>query len=180
MLVARRSDMDTMRTPGLYKRLLQRLGPQEAFGSTNEPTMTKMPHPFALPASLSSDLGRVQDYWDKLKRAENQVPFWDDVNLSALPGLEGRLMLIDVFKPPQRFRLNTVGKEIRDWYGADVVGKFADEIDAKGPLAYFTAQASATVEATAPTYYHDGFVRLLLPLWGDGYVSMLLGTVARG
>jgi hypothetical protein len=142
--------------------------------------MTKMSHPFALPASLSSDLGRVRDYWEGLKRAENQVPFWDDVSLSALPGFEGRLMLVDVFKQPQRFRLNTVGKEIRDWYGADVVGKFADEIDAKGPLEYFAAQASATVEATEPTFYHGGFVRLLLPLWGDGYVSMLLGTVANG
>jgi hypothetical protein len=141
--------------------------------------MTKTPHPFALPASLSSDLGRVRDYWDGLKRAENQVPFWDDVNFSALPGFEGRLMLVDVFKQPQRFRLNTVGKEIQDWYGTDVVGKFADEIDAKGLLEYFTAQASATVEATEPTYYHDGFARLLLPLWGNGYVSMLLGTIAR-
>lgn len=141
--------------------------------------MTKTPHPFTLPASLSSDLGRVRDYWDGLKRGENQVPFWDDVNLSALPGFEGRLMLVDTFKQPQRFRLNTVGKEIRDWYGTDVVGKFVDEIDAKGPFEYFTAQASATVEAAAPTYFQSGFERLLLPLWGNGYVSMLLGTMAR-
>jgi len=141
--------------------------------------MTKIPHPFALPARLSSDLGRVRDYWNSLKRAENQVPFCDDVNLSALPGFEGRLMLIDAFERPQRFRLNTVGKEIRDWYGADVVGKFADEIEAKGPLAYFIAQASATVEAAEPTYYRDGFARLLLPMWGDGHVAMLLGTIVR-
>ena len=76
--------------------------------------MTKMPHPFALPARLSSDLGRVRDYWNGLKRGENQVPFWDDVNLSALPGFEGRLMLVDVFERPQRFRLNTIGNEIRN------------------------------------------------------------------
>jgi hypothetical protein len=141
--------------------------------------MTKMPHPFALPARLSSDLGRVRDYWNGLKRAENQVPFWDDANLSALPGFEGRLMLVDVFETPQRFRLNTVGNEIRDYYGADIVGKFVDEIKAKGPLAYFTAQASATVEAAEPTYYHDGFTRLLLPMWGSGHIAMLLGTIVR-
>ena len=141
--------------------------------------MTKTTHPFALPLGLSSDFERVRKYWDGLKRGENRVPFWDDVNLSALPGFEERLMLVDVFKQPQRFRLNTVGKEIRDWYGADVVGKFSDEVDAKGPLEYFTAQASATVEAAEPTCYQDGFVRLLLPLWGNGYVSMLLGTIAR-
>ena len=141
--------------------------------------MTKMPHPFALPARLSSDLGRVRNYWNSLKRAENQVPFCDDVNLSALPGFEGRLMLVDVFETPQRFRLNTVGNEIRDYYGADIVSKFVDEIEAKGPLAYFMAQASATVEAAEPTYYHDGFARLLLPMWGGGHVAMLLGTIVR-
>ena len=141
--------------------------------------MTKKPHPFVLPARLSSDLGRVRDYWSSLKRAENQVPFSDDVNLSALRGLAARLMLVDVFERPQRFRLNTVGNEIRDDYGADIVGKFADEIEAKGPFAYFMAQASASVEAAEPTYYHDGFARLLLPMWGGGRVAMLLGTVVR-
>jgi hypothetical protein len=149
------------------------------YESTDEQVMSKMPHPFALPARLARDLGRVRDYWSSLKRGENNVPFWDDVNLSALPGFEGRLMLVDVFEQPQRFRLNTIGSEIRDSYGTDIVGKFVDEIDAKGPFAYFAAQASATVEAAEPTYYHDGFARLLLPMWGGGHVAMLLGTIVH-
>ena len=45
----------------------------------------------------------------------------------------------------------------------------------KWSLAFFTAQASATVESAEPTYYHDGVARLLLPMWGDGHVAMLLG-----
>lgn len=141
--------------------------------------MTKTPRPFALPAKLPSGLGRVRDYWDGLKRGGNEIPFGDDVKLSALAGMEGHLLLVDVFEGPRRFRVNTMGKQIRDWYGADIVGKFADEIEWKGPLAYFAAQASATSEAAEPTYYHDGFIRLLLPLWGNGYVSMLLGAIER-
>lgn len=141
--------------------------------------MTKTPHPFSVPATLSSELSRVWEYWDSLKRGENTVPFSDDVKLSALPGFEDRLMLADVFQKPQRFRLNIVGNDIRDRFGADLVGKFTDELEAKGPLMFFTAQASTTVEAAAPTYYHDGFARLLLPLWGGGYVSMLLGVIAQ-
>ena len=141
--------------------------------------MTQIPHPFALPARLSSDLGRVRDYWSSLKRGENAVPFSDDVKLSELPGFEGRLLLADVFEKPQRFRLNIIGDNIRDWVGADMAGKFTDEFEAKGPLMFFAAQASVTVEAAAPTYYHDDFARLLLPLWGGGYVSMLLGAIAR-
>jgi len=169
-----------MRTAHPYKGLLQRFGLRIGFyGSTNEQAMTKPLHPFVLPASLSPELRRVRDYWDSLKRGENEVPFWDDVKLSALPGFESNLMLVDVFEKPQRFRLNIVGNKIRDWYGADIVGKFVDELEAKGPLVYFMAQASTTVEATQPTYYHDGIARLLLPLWGGGYVSMLFGTIVR-
>jgi len=107
------------------------------------------------------------------------MPFADDVALSALPGAEGRLVLVDVFEKPQRFRLAIVGQDIRDWFAADMVGVFTDELAAKGPLKFFAAQASATVEAAAPTYYHDGFARLLLPLWGGGSISHLLGAVAR-
>ena len=33
------------------------------------------------------------------------MPFWDDANLSSLPDLSGRLMLVDVFDKPVRFRL---------------------------------------------------------------------------
>ena len=112
-----------------------------------------------------------------LKRGENKVPFVDDVNLSVLPQLKNKLMLIDVFEQPQRFRFNTVGGEIRDAYGADITGKFVGEIAAKAPLAFFTAQASATVESAEPTYYRDGVARLLLPMWGDGHVAMLLGII---
>jgi hypothetical protein len=153
------------------------LGLGLAYVLTNELTMTKPLRPFALPGKLTPELGRVRDYWSGLKRHQNKVPFWDDANLSGLPGLEGRLMLIDVFEKPQRFRLNTVGKDIRDWYGADIVHKFVDEIEAKGPVAYLIAQASATIEGAEPTYYRDSYIRLLLPMWGNGYISMLLGVI---
>ena len=85
-----------------------------------------MPNPFALPGKLSSDLIRLHHYWSGLKRGENKVPFADDVNLSVLPQLKNKLMLIDVFEQPQRFRFNAVGGEIRDAYGADINGKFVD------------------------------------------------------
>jgi len=137
-----------------------------------------MMQPFALPANLTPDLAQVRTYWDGLKRGENKVPFADDVALSKLPGLQGRLLLVDVFDKPVRFRFNIVGADVSAGYGGDLAGRFADEIEPKGPLAYFLAQASATVEARAPTFYQDGVARLLLPLWGNGYVSALLGAVA--
>jgi hypothetical protein len=151
--------------------------------------MTTASSPFALPAPLSLDLGRVRDYWESLKRGENNMPFWDDVKLSSLPDLADRLMLIDSFECPQRFRFNLVGERIRERYGADLAGEFMDEIDPKTPLEFFSAQASATIEAKLPTFFRgtapasgrrqSGYDRILLPLWGQGYISMLLGAIAE-
>jgi hypothetical protein len=140
--------------------------------------------PFALPAKLPPGLGRVRDYWESLKRGESSMPFWDDVKLSSLPDLSDRLMLVDAFENPQRFRLNSVGAQIRRGYGADLADKFVDEIAQKGPFELLAAQASATIDAKAPTFYaapagsgHQGYARLLLPMWGEGRIGMLLGAV---
>jgi hypothetical protein len=75
------------------------------------------------------------------------MPFWDDVNLSALPDLSNRLMLIESFADPPRFRLSSIGEPIRNRYDVDLSGKFVDEIDPKAPLEFISAHASATLEA---------------------------------
>jgi hypothetical protein len=150
--------------------------------------MTKASPPFALPAKLPLALDRIRDYWESLKRAENEMPFWDDVKLSSLPDLADSLMLVDAFEHPQRFRFNSVGKKIREVYGAALVGKFVDEIDPKIPLDFFTAQASVTIEAKLPTFFistaatssirHSGYARLLLPMWGNGRIELMLGGIS--
>jgi len=149
--------------------------------------MKPNPIPFAVPAKLSTDLARVQDYWESLKRGENPIPFWDDAKLLSLPDLSDRLMLIDAFERPQRFRLSSVGARIRNLYGTDLEGRFIDEIDSKAPLDFLAAQASASVEGKAPTYFarkggragssRAGYARLLLPLWGNGRIEMMLGAI---
>jgi hypothetical protein len=150
--------------------------------------MTKSDHPFAVPTKLPLMSRRVRDYWESLKRGDNDMPFWDDVNLSSMPELADRLILVDAFEIPQRFRLNTMGEQIKAQYGLNVTGKFMDEIQRKAPFEFFTAQASATVEAKAPTFYHqksdakdkqDQYHRFLLPLWGNGRIEMILGLVTQ-
>lgn len=148
--------------------------------------------PFSLPRKLEPDLARVRAYWEGLKRGDADMPFSDDVNLSALPDLSGRLMLIEVFDQPMRFRLGMLGQEIKARYRGDVVGKFLDEIDIRPALQYLHAQCSAVVESRAPTYYRhgstrrsrastaDAYSRLLLPTWGEGRIGMLLAGVAWG
>ena len=82
--------------------------------------MRRLLVPFSVPSKLEADLARVRAYWEGLKRGGAGMPFWDDVNLAALPGLSGRLMLLDVFDKPLRFRFGIVGEELKARYRADV------------------------------------------------------------
>jgi len=151
-------------------------------------TTTRSNVPFSPPKRLPPTLAHVQAYWDRLRRGENNMPFWDDVNLSSLPELSGNLILVDVFAKPQRFRFNSIGEQVGKQYGDALADKFADEMEIKRPFEYFASQASATVERGAPScYLHAAgpagksrksapYSRLLLPMWGDGHISMLLGA----
>lgn len=138
-------------------------------------------HPFALPARLPPQLARVHAYWAGLLRGEAETPFADDFKPTDLPDLADRLLLIDVFDRPLRFRLQSIGAAL----GADsATGRFLDEIRPTPPLDFIAAQCSATVEAVAPTFFAGAsgqpHKRLILPFWGQGQVSLLLGAIAFG
>jgi hypothetical protein len=145
--------------------------------------------PFPLPRKLPGAFAGVHRYWKELIRAENAMPFADDVNLSRLPALAGNLLLVDAFANPQRFRFNHLGEELIGRLGGNVTGKFADEAELHNPFDFLIAQASATVEGRAPTWYSNrrtgagerrttGYARILLPTWGDGRIELLLGAIA--
>jgi hypothetical protein len=140
-----------------------------------------MKHPFEVPARLSPDLARVEACWRGLLRGGADMPFWDDFRLSDLPDLTERLLLVDVFERPERFRFATAGSAVG---GAELEGRFLDETDLGRPLEFLRAQCSATVECARPTCFRGeaegeagAYRRLLLPMWGDGRTSMLLGAV---
>jgi hypothetical protein len=145
--------------------------------------MTTTDNPYPLPAEMSPTLLRVFFYWESLKRGDNNMPFWDDVKLSTLSDLTDRLLLIDVFANPERFRFNFTGKDFVE-SDESLAGKFADEVELRGRLKYLRSQCSATVEGREPTLYHRqgsatgaAFSRLLMPMWGDGHIGMLLGAL---
>jgi hypothetical protein len=137
--------------------------------------------PFPLPEKIERDLAQVKTFWEGLRRAENSMPFWDDLKPAALAAVADKVFLVDVFAGPERFRFNQVADALVKSHGGELTGKFADEIDLRDPFGFFRAQASATVEARAPTYYrHEApaYARILLPMWGDGRIGMLLGAIA--
>ena len=134
-----------------------------------------------VPELLPSQLGAMLEHWRELRRGENDMPFADDVELSRLPGGPSRAMLLGVFEGPRRFRLDHLGRDIAVRLGSDITGKFVDEIELRGPLDDLSAHATAVVERRAPCYYRHSadYCRILLPTWGDGRVSLLIGAVAR-
>jgi hypothetical protein len=142
----------------------------------------KYSNPFPAPENLSPRLFSVFSYWRDLERADNAMPFSDDIDSSALSNLSDSIFILKVLVLPERFRFELLGKALQ---ANDKVrpGTFLDEIDPGGQFSYLRAQSSATVEAVAPTYLHvtgdsdDEFSRLLLPTWGNGHIDMLVGAV---
>ncbi len=135
-----------------------------------------------LPGTLEPDLAKVLDYWKDLLRGENPMPFSDDIDLSRLPDLSSALMLLTAFENPDRFRFETAGEKIALGYGAPLAGKFSDEMEQSGPLEEFTEQCRLTITQRAPTYFRSPFgnyARILLPTWGEGHVTLLLGAIAQ-
>lgn len=139
-----------------------------------------MTHPFEVPARLPPDLARVDAYWRGLLRGSAEVPFWDDADLTSLPDLSDRLMLIGVFERPERFRFEMLGARAGD---ANLTGRFLDEVKLAWPLEFLRSQCSVTTECGEPTCFRfktgdeKPYTRLLLPMWGEGHISLLLGCV---
>lgn len=140
-------------------------------------------NPFPLPDHLPPALQPVLSYWQELKRAESAMPFADDIDLSILSNLTAKALILRVFALPERFRFEFLGNDLRGSSEART-GGFLDEISLGGDFSYLRAQSSTTVEAAMPTFCQftgdpeRSFSRLLLPVWGNGEISMLVGAVS--
>ncbi|MCJ9430215.1 hypothetical protein [Kordiimonas marina] len=139
--------------------------------------------PYELPKKMSPELERVVAYWRSLLRGSAEMPFADDLSLEALPDMAPRLALVEVFTLPERFRLSFIGGELATKQTEPLLGKYLDEVELYFPLEFLRSQASATVESASPTCHaqaaskdgeHAAYSRLMLPMWGDGHISLIL------
>ena len=142
--------------------------------------MSRPSNPFPLPDALARDLAGVHAVWLGLRRAENDMPFADDLEASGARRAGGRRCCSSTCSTsPSASASACSAATCLLAQDKALSGKFIDEIELAAPLGFLRAQASATVEARAPTYYRDadGTARLLMPMWGDGRISLLLGAV---
>jgi hypothetical protein len=139
--------------------------------------------PFSVPQMIDPSLETVRRYWVALRREQNALPFADDLNVEQLSQFASRLMVLDVRERPQRFRVAIVGKEIEVVFGEELADRFLDEIAEHSPLEYLDSQCCALMQSQTPTWFerrdaNHSYERLLLPLWGNGYVSTILAVYA--
>lgn len=136
-------------------------------------------NPLEPPDRIEANQQAVLAFWEGLKRGENAIPFSDDLRLPDLSELPGRLFLLRVFVP-ERLRVEFLNAAMP---GQAVTGKFLDELSPSTEFAFLRAQASATLEAAAPTFlrltdsFGHSFSRLLLPMWENGQIDMILGAL---
>lgn len=78
--------------------------------------------PFPLPRQLPPTLASIHQYLKLLIRAENPMPFSDDVSLGPIEKLSPHLMLVDVFYGPPRFRFSRLGENIIGRLSNDLAG----------------------------------------------------------
>lgn len=138
----------------------------------------RLQHPYELPRRLPRSLAHLIANWRGLMRGGAQMPFADDLNLRALAEMQSHLFLLDVFERPQRFRFDMIGDGLS---AGGLAGLFLDEAAMPGYFEFLASQCAATTECRGPTFYRSqrelGYSRLLLPMWGEGRISLILGAV---
>ena len=146
--------------------------------------MTRHVSPFPIEGPLSPSLDRALDYWRNLLRGGATVPFADDVDMGRVQELCGEVFVLGVFQKPERFRLELARTPHAPAVERELQDRFIDDVDLPTPLEFLRSQAAATTESMAPTFYEHrpraaerGYGRLLLPFWGGGQVSLVLGAV---
>ncbi|MBO0750946.1 MAG: hypothetical protein J2P53_02475 [Bradyrhizobiaceae bacterium] len=145
--------------------------------------MTSAAQAFLIPDRLEPDLEGVHAYWNGLKRGENTIPFWDDVEFSTLTQRCRTITMVTAFEDPLRFRFDLMSDDLTRRYDAAIVGTFTDELHLHAPLDELTDQCRATVKRGAPTWCRHGsddggYSRLILPLWGNGHIEMLIVAIS--
>ena len=135
-----------------------------------------------------AELRRLYDYW-MAKKGDLVAPPRSAIEPVEIRSILPRLLLIDVIGDPPRFRVRLAGTDVAYHYGAEITGKFVDELDLDEIGHIALAEYRDATRLRQPMVHqweytkHDGrhlkYERLILPLSSDGQaVDMLLCGVA--
>jgi hypothetical protein len=130
-------------------------------------------------------LQRLYDYWC-IKRGARTAPMRCDMRPEDIPSLLPFIYIIEVFD--WRFRFRLAGSNVVAEYGAELTGKYLDEIDLDGAETPIIAEYRRVVFSRQPAASRwriklggreISYEHLLLPLSNDGRtVDMLFNAAA--
>lgn len=144
----------------------------------------------ALAQSRHAPLMELYRYW-RSKCGERLAPARVDIRPEEILPILPNILLLDIVGDVPRLKYRLVGTEFVHIYGAEITGKFVDEIDFDGMQKMIIADYVKVVKECRPSWTSwdfakdDGrwlaYERLTLPLSQDGQsVNMLLAGVSGG
>lgn len=157
-----------------------------AYGTPQEPENLAR----ALAQSRYPKLLELYDYWHG-KCAGRPAPARSDILPEEIRPILPHILLLDIVGDTPRLKYRLVGTEFVQIYGAEITGKFVDEIDFDGMSRMIVADYVKVVKDCRPSWTRWSFAkddgrwleyeRLTLPLSQDGAtVNMLLAGVGGG
>lgn len=144
----------------------------------------------ALDQSHHPQLKALYRYW-LAKRGTRLAPSRADILPEEIRSILPNILLLDIVGDVPRLQYRLVGSEFVQIYGAEITGKFVDEIDFDGMRELIIADYFKVVKECRPSWTRwdfakdDGrwlqYERLTLPLSQDGKsVNMLLAGIGGG
>jgi hypothetical protein len=115
-------------------------------------------------------LRRFYDYWLE-KRGERRMPARRDIDPLDFPYVLGHLMLIDVLRDPQRFRVRLHGTNVVARMHYDMTGKLLDEVPRPEWRAYVLDRCRGLAARGEPLLLMND---LTLDGWSSRYEALWL------
>lgn len=115
-------------------------------------------------------LRQFYDYWMS-KRGERRMPARRDINPLDFPYVLGNLMLMDVLRDPQRFRVRLHGVNVVARMHYDMTGKLLDEVPRPEWRAYILDRCRGLAASGEPLLLLND---LLLDGWTSRYEALWL------
>jgi hypothetical protein len=160
-----------------------------AFGKANDP-QSLQDFERELQQSRHKQLKELYLYW-RAKCGDRRAPTRAEILPEEIRPILPHILLLDIVGDVPRLKYRLVGTEFVHIYGAEVTGKFVDEIDFDGMNKLIIADYVKVVKECRPSWTSWNFAkddgrwleyeRLTLPLSQDGQiVNMLLAGVGGG
>lgn len=134
-------------------------------------------------------LRRLYEYW-MAQRGDQKMPVRRVVDPLNFPYVLGNLMLVDVLRDPQRFRVRLHGTNVVSRMHYDMTGKFLDEVPRPEWRAYILDRCRGLAASGAPLLLMNDLLldncmsryeALWLPFSDDGVqVDLLLCAMIYG